>query len=156
MGWETFLEDSFVLYLIGRTAPRGRAPFRYFFPPNKSLAEEWMVPEDRTYAKWDVPHVCDRAERYFRDGRPFSVHLRSNQSLLDEAKTVRNAIAHESKSAHEKFENIVRTRLGTLPPNLTVGSFLSMTMTGTTPPLSYLEFYLGRLEVIAKKIIPGG
>ena len=114
-----------------------------------------MVPEGRAYAKWDAPNVSERAERYFRNGRPFSAHLRSNQSVLDEAKKVRNAIAHESKSAHEKFENVVRTRLRTLPPKLTVGSFLSMTVPGATPPQSYLEFYLGKLEEIAKKIIPG-
>lgn len=155
LAWETFLEDSFVLYLVGRTAPRGRAPYRYTLPPTMKLAEEWLVPEGRTYANWDATSVSDRSERYFRDSRPFAAALRSHQNLLSDAKTIRNAIAHESKSAYTKFENVARVKLGTLPSNLTVGSFLNTTVAGSTPPQSYLEFYLEKMEFVSSRIIPG-
>ena len=125
LAWEAFLERVFILYLSGQRPPRGRAPHRYAFPPNQIAAKEWVVPEGRDYAEWTVAaKVSARAERFFRDGHPFTPVLRSNQHVLDEARLIRNAIAHESESARYKFENVVRTKLGTLPPNATVGGFL--------------------------------
>lgn len=155
LAWETFLEESFVLYLVGKTAPRGRAPHRYTLPPTRRFAEAWVVPEGRHYAGWDAQHVSSRAERFFRDGRPYSAVLRANQNLLQETRTIRNAIAHESSSAKDKFETAVRIRLGALPPNLTVGGFLGMTVVSSSPPQSYLEFYLQRLDFVADRIVPG-
>jgi hypothetical protein len=143
------------MYLVGDTAPRGRAPLRFTVPPTRKLAEVWVIPEGRPYASWDAQHVSSRAERFFRDGRPFAAALRGSQSHLAETKTIRNAIAHDSKSAREKFENVVRVKLGVLPPNLTVGGFLSTTIAGSTPPKSYLESYLDRLDLVASQIIPG-
>lgn len=155
LAWETFLEDSFLLYLLGQKPPRGRAPHRHTIPPNRKLAEEWLVPEGRQYAQWDAVPVSNRAQRFFREGRPFTRALRSHQSTLDETKIIRNAIAHDSKNAHDKFENLVRVKLGTLPPNVTVGSFLGMTVSSSSPPVSFLEFYLEKVEVVARLIVPG-
>jgi hypothetical protein len=80
--------------------------------------------------------------------------LRGNQNVLQEARTIRNAIVHESMSAQEKFESLARTRLGALPPNLTVGRFLVTTVPTFTPPISFLEFYVGKIEFGAQKIVP--
>lgn len=154
LAWETFLEDSFILYLMGQKPPRGRAPHRYTIPPNRALAEEWVVPERRPFAVWDAVSVSDRAQRFFRDGRPFTSALRSNQSMLDDTKKIRNAIAHESKSAQEKFEKLVRDKLGTLPSNVTVGSFLGTTVPGSSPPMSFLESYLDKIDAVAEQIVP--
>jgi len=155
LAWETLLEESFILYLSGQIPPRGRAPVRYSFPPNQRTAMEWVVPEGRSYARWTVAtEVSARAERHFQTGRPFAPVLRSNQNVLDEARTIRNAIAHESTSAQERFENFVRTKLGTLPPNVTVGSFLGTTVPTSAPPVSFLEFYFGKIEFTARQIIP--
>jgi|SRR5467141_2398907 len=84
---------------------------------------------------------------------PFTVTLRNNQSTIDEARTIRNAIAHESTSARQKFEALVRTKLGTLPHKLTVGGFLGATAPGITPPTSFLELYFGKIDAAAKQII---
>lgn len=154
LAWETFLEESFILYLSGERPPRGRAPRRYAFPPNQRAAMEWVIPEGRRYARWTVAaEVSTRAERFFRDGRPFASVLRPNQSVLDEARLIRNAVAHESRRSQQSFETLVRTKLGTLPPKLTVGSFLGTTLPGSTPPSSFLEFYAKRLEFWAQQIV---
>ena len=50
LGWEVFLEESFILYLAGQKPSRGRAPYRYTFPPNQKTAMDWLVPEGRPYA----------------------------------------------------------------------------------------------------------
>jgi len=155
LAWETLLEESFILYLSGQNPPRGRAPVRYSFPPNQKMAAEWVVPEGRQYARWTVStEVSTRAERHFRSGRPFAPVLRSNQNVLDEVRIIRNAIAHESSSAQERFETFVRTKLGTLPPNMTVGGFLITTVPTSAPPVSFLEFYFDKIEFTARRIIP--
>jgi hypothetical protein len=154
LAWEGFLEETFVLYLMGARAPRGRAPHRFAFPPTHRAALEWVVPEGKPFAEWThAGSVCERAERFFRDGRPFVSVLRIHLNALNEARIIRNAIAHQSKSAREKFETVVRGRLVTLPANLTVGGFLSTTMPGTTPPTSFMEFYLGKIEFSAQQIV---
>ena len=154
LAWESFLEESFILYMLGQNPPKGRAPHRFTIPPNQKSAEEWVIPEGRSYANWDAMPVSTRAQRFFRDGRPFTNALRKRLTLLYESKIIRNAIAHESRSAHDKFEKLVREKLGTLPVNLTVGSFLGTTIPGLTPPLSFLEFYLDKIEIVAKQIVP--
>lgn len=153
--WEVFVEDSFILYLRGRIPPRGRAPKRYAFPPDNAAALSWVVPEGREYAEWaHAQTVRVRAERFFKAGRPFGPVLTANQTLLDHVRLIRNAIAHKSETARVKFERIVRDEMGTLPPTLTVGGFLSTTKPGTVPPISFLEFYAGRLELSARRIVP--
>jgi hypothetical protein len=113
------------------------------------------VPEGRPFARWTIAtEVSLRAERLFRGGRPFAPVLRMNNSLLEEVRVIRNAIAHESSDAQEKFEKLVRDKLGTLPSNLTVGSFLSTTVPASAPPTSYLEFYFGKVETAAAQIVP--
>jgi len=154
LAWETLLEESFILYLLGQKPPRGRAPHRYAFPPNQRAAMDWVA-EGRSYARWTVAtDVSRRAERVFRDGRPFAPVLRGNQNMLEEARIIRNAIAHESMSARDKFENLVRTKLGTLPSNLSVGGFLGTAVPTSAPPVSFLELYFGKIEFTARQIIP--
>ena len=155
LAWESFLEEAFVLYLLGQKPARGRPPYRFTIPPNRKFAEELVLPESgRPYATWEAVSVSRRAERFFRDGRPFTSALRSNQSMLDETKTLRNAIAHESRAANDKFENLVRIKLGTLPSNVTVGRFLGSTIPSSSPPVSFMEFYLEKIDAVAEQIVP--
>src|ERR1017187_1752751 len=115
LAWEAFLEESFILYLAGASPPRGRPPKRYAFPPNQQIAMDWVIPEGDRYAKWTIASaVSNRAERFFRAGRPFAPILRSNQNVLEDARILRNAIAHASISTQQKFETLVRAKLGTL------------------------------------------
>ncbi len=154
LAWEVFLEESFVLYLLGVKAPRGRVPHRFTLPPNRRAAKQWVIPEGHPFAKWDAVAVSSRAQRFFRSGHPFTAVLRGNQSGLHEAKTIRNAVVHESDNARDRFETLVRGKLRTLPPNLTVGGFLSTPVPDSTPPQSFLELYLGKFEFVARRIVP--
>lgn len=154
LAWEAFLEKSFLLYLAGQIPPKGRQPKRYYYPPNQKMAMDWLA-EGREYSKWaDAGEVGKRASRFFKDGYPFTSVLRSNQTALTDANMIRNMIAHESMSAQEKFEKIVRRELATLPLNKTAGAFLGMTVPTSTPPVSFLESYMSKLEFCAQQIIP--
>jgi hypothetical protein len=151
--WEIFLEETFLLYLLGHRPPKGAPPRRYGFPPDPQAAVEWCT-DGREYTKWNVSAVQKRANRWFREGKPFTPALQGQQSRLDQLVTLRNAIAHESSSAHGKFETLVRNEIGSLPQNTTVGSFLITTKPTSNPPVSFLEFYVGEILRVAQNIVP--
>lgn len=151
--WEAFLEEAFILYMLGKQAPRGRKTRRYGFPPSRQAAYDWVA-EGRDYAKWNPHIVAERAERLFLGGRPFKPVLQKKPHLFKETTTIRNALAHASHSAQQKFEALVRNNLAALPPDTTIGGFLSTIKPKSAPPISFLEFYLTEIELLAEKIIP--
>jgi hypothetical protein len=151
--WEVFLEQAFVLYLLGHRPPKGAPPRRYGFPPTPAAAAEWCL-EGRNYAKWNAADVQRKANQWFKDGKPFTPILQARQSHLKQLVTIRNAIAHESSEAKAKFEALVRDELGALPPGTSVGNFLMTTKPTSTPPISFMEFYLTQIEGVAMTIVP--
>jgi hypothetical protein len=151
LAWEGFLEESFLLYMLGKRPQAGRAPHRYVLPRNREAAHD-IAAEGRPYARWDAASVTSRAQRFFRDGRPYILALQPNQNALADAKTIRNAVAHVSVAARDKFEALARRELMVLPPRLTVGGFLNTTKPGVAPPTSFLEFYLDKLQVVSERI----
>lgn len=155
LAWESFLEESFILYLIGRKPPKGVAPRRYAMPPNRESAEALVLQEGRDYADWAAPdRVVDRSKRFFRNGKPFASALTGKQSFLQDLKTIRNAVAHSSKSSQEKYRRLVRRELATYPHSLTIGGFLATPKPGVSPPQSFFEEYLSNLQVLAETIVP--
>ncbi len=154
LAWETFLEESFLLHMLGKRPRRGRPPVRYVLPRSRKQAFE-LVSLGQQYVRWEqASEVTRRAEWFFRDGRPFASALRARQSTLEEARALRNAVAHRSESAQQKFENLARSKLaGALPHGLTVGAFLNTMRRESMPPESFLEHYLGILQSVAEMII---
>ncbi len=151
--WESFLEETFLLYLLGHRPPNGSMPKRFGFPQTPDSAVEWCS-DGKPYAKWHIEDVQRRANRWFKDGKPFTPALQGQQARLKQLVTIRNAIAHQSQSVRDKFENLVRAELGAVPPNTTVGGFLMMTKPNSTPPISFLEFYVAEILRAAQNIVP--
>ena len=153
--WESFLEESFILYLWGKSPPLGTGPRRYANPPTRKIAERLVLSEGRDYADWsEAQNVVKRAERFFEEGQPYSDALRSQQSRLQDIKTIRNAIAHSSSFSWERFQILIRRELSTFPPGLTIGSFLDITVLGISPPISYFEHYVSVIRLVANAIVP--
>jgi len=154
LAWESFLEESFILHMLGKQPRRGKPPHRYVLPPNRKAAFE-LSADGRRYANWEVASdVAGRATRFFRDGRPYTGPLRAMQNTLDHARTLRNAVAHRSETAQKNFEGLARNELGgALPPGLSVGGFLNTIKPASAPPESFLEYYLGTLQLTAEQII---
>jgi len=150
--WEVFLEDTFLLYLLGHKIPKAKTR-RFGFPADRKAAAEWCS-DGKEYSKWNVADVRRRADRWFKDGKPFTPALQGQQARLSQLVTIRNAIAHESSAAKGKFENLVRDELPTVPPGMSVGAFLLTTKPNTAPPISFMEFYLGEIEQAANNIVP--
>lgn len=154
LAWEQFLEESFILYLLGKSSPTRFKPFCYVKPSNREHAINFTRGGNK-YADWtSVTTVVEKANLFFRDGAPYNNALRPKSNLFDEMKILRNAIAHNSDESNTKFMSLVRRRLGHYPPRLTPGGFLSIIIAGSVPQSSYLQFYISELEKSALLIIP--
>jgi len=153
LAWESFMEETCLLYMLGEPPLRGRDIVRYVMPPDRKMAIA-MTASGRRYATWNEPaEMTRRAERFFRGGRPFTAALAGSRHTLLDARAVRNAIAHDSDSVLDPFHNVVRKELGALPPKLTVGGYLNMLRPASVPPESFLEFYLQKLEDIGEQVV---
>lgn len=154
MSWETFLEESFILYLLGTPPPIGTPPTRSIIPLDREKAEK-IVAEGKQYADWTTADlVIQRSERFFATGGPYPNALKIKKPTLEEIKKIRNAVAHPSTYGQDEFKKIVRNKLGSYPPGLTVGQFLTMTIPKSSPPESFLEFYVDILLFLAQEIVP--
>jgi hypothetical protein len=154
LAWEKFLEESYILYLLGKASPSGFTVRCYVSPHCRDHAINFTKAGNR-YSDWTtISQVVDHADLHFKDGRPYTDALRPKVNLFNEMKIIRNAIAHNSDESREKFMSMVRGRLGHFPIGLNPGKYLSTVITGSVPSSTYLSFYLNELILSARIIIP--
>ena len=155
VAWERFLEDAFLSYLMGKKPLQGRPPHRYYRPPDVPSAWRFLsrLSGNRPYLDWtDAIQVAERADLVFRRGSCFD-KLRADNAVIQEMKTVRNAITHHSDNSRAKFEELVRHKLTTLPPQCTPGSFLGTRDPSAQSPDTFLDTYLGVIRALANDIV---
>jgi len=80
--------------------------------------------------------------------------IRPQTNLLNNLKTIRNALSHNSGGAAEKFETLVRNELTYFPQGMIPGIFLATLKPHATPPKTYLQFYAEIFRSMAETIIP--
>ncbi len=153
LAYEKFLQDSFLLYLLGKPSINGQTPVRYVFPPTRLAATKYVVPLSRDFASWGNPDfVINMADRCFKNGSPFKDPIKTSITILTRLGQIRNAIAHWSETSHDKFKSVVRDELLTYPPRLGIGGFLNTTMPRSSPPISFYEHYILQMFLIASDI----
>lgn len=147
LAWEKFLENSLINYLLIKN--NNNKIHCYIRPRDKKHVIE-ILKEGRNYADFtNTEFILRMANFYFRGGKPFSDAIKTHKSHVDDIKTIRNAITHDSDGSKEKFQKLVRENLKTLPRGVTPGSFLY----GNKATTSYLEFYANILKSVAINII---
>jgi hypothetical protein len=152
--WESFLEEAFTLYLLGERAPGGYKPICYAKPFNRSHAEDLLVAEAR-YCDWTAADkVLERAKRFFKHGKPFVTAIHPHIHLLNNVKTIRNAITHASEEAEEKFRSLVRNELTYYPQGMVPGSFLMTVKPNVSPPTRYFQIYTQAIQLMVETIFP--
>jgi hypothetical protein len=103
--------------------------------PNKDFAD-WLSKD----------HLMKRSALLLRLGRPFSGVANQQWDLVEKARFIRNAIAHPSDSAKEKFERLV---IGSTPlPSVerSVGGYLRGSLAGP-PRQTRWELYAAELNL---------
>lgn len=154
MAWEVFLEETFIRYMLGESAPSGFAPTRFMFPRDSSHAKDFIF-NNRGYGDWSDPvSVASRARMIFEQGEPYSDSLMSSVNSLSNMKVIRNAVAHWSDKSKDAFLKVARGSLNQIPMALTVGQFLDMRHPRISPPQSFLDYYTQEWTRVANLIVP--
>lgn len=151
--WERFLESIFIEYMCGAKSVNGSAAVRYVFPISPEHAYQ-LVQNVNAYPDWaDLEKVLKNANNFFENGGPFGV-LNTMKAEINAIRKVRNAIAHTSKSATEKFEDHVRGKVGYLPEGITPAKFLSEHKTGKRKKdPTFCEHYIEYLKNTAEILV---
>lgn len=124
--FESFVEDLFFRALLGTSGIVGVSPRVTFLSRDDA---ERLIVGDRDFIKW-LPlksGVEALSARVLRDGVPFERLARadSERSKLEEARKLRNGVAHESGKARKDLESIVAK----MPPgHRTVAGYLNSTV----------------------------
>lgn len=150
-GWETFLENSFVAYMSGATTKRSK-PNLYLKKINKKHALQILC-GTLEYPDWTkIEDVCTLTKLYFVKGGPFLLPLQEIEVYFNEMKKVRNAIAHISVNAKDRFYSLVKAKLPTFRRDICPGEFLSNRVSKRQKE-SFFEYYVTFLKIAADKII---
>jgi hypothetical protein len=104
--FEGFLEDLFVGLLVaksGQVFHRGKATPRVVIR-SKKVAFQILLKPGKDYLDWlPYNYTIERANAFFRGGRPFTTLVDVHRDHLTKIVVLRNAIAHQSSFAQEQF-----------------------------------------------------
>lgn len=148
--FEGLIEDLFVGLLTGRILPGRNVHPRVAFNSPK-VAREIML-GGRSYVDWLPYHFTDqRAEAFFRGGRPFANLDKADRKVLERMLTIRHAVAHQSHAARKKFEHEVIGATPLLPREKTPAGFLRSVFR-VTPPQTQYEDLAATCALLARKL----
>src|SRR6266702_2064149 len=103
--FEVLIEDVFLAHLVSRTASKAVPRLTIKSLP---IARELVVGPGKKYADWlPFDRTIERANLFFRGGRPFADAPEAPRVLVDKAQFKRNLIAHRSRHSQEQFETKV-------------------------------------------------
>jgi hypothetical protein len=155
--FEGFLEDLFVGLLIAGGRLEGSAAIPRVTVRSHSVARELVFRPGRNYADW-LPYqrTEERAEVFFRGGRPFTSLLadpatKSVRDVLDRGAIIRNVIAHKSQHSLIRFEREVLRNTPLGPRERTAAGFLRG-MLAAAPPETRFESYASGVLTAARFI----
>lgn len=152
LAWEKFLENSFVLYLNGKTDLQGNIYKRYGIPKDNEHAYN-MIKGTKKYPDWtNINDVKCLAKIYFENGGPYSI-IENISVEFDDIKNIRNRISHVSEKSIKAFERVLsKTIIQTT--NVYVADFLMMFKDNSQTYFSYyVDFLRGYVEAICNKSI---
>lgn len=128
---EYFLDESFICYMMGEHGLNGKSFTRFVSPQNEVQARNILrgINHHTDFTNRDT--IVKLANNFFDGGGTYS-YLDTVSADFEEMKKIRNAISHVSDESTRAFQGVVRTRLGSLPPNMTTSTFLNSTVPNET------------------------
>jgi len=77
IAWETFLEDSFIQYMLGEHSISGKVISCCVQPTDKKHANNLLIGTQR-YVDWSNPEIIRKlCNLYFKSGNPFDIFISS-------------------------------------------------------------------------------
>jgi hypothetical protein len=153
--YENLLENIFLSYLTGEPTIGGTQVQSHVIPIDRNHARA-LVTSSQPYLDWTSPQVViKRAETYIIGGDPIRTAITTSQSHLQQAKKIRNHIAHNSTESGKDFNSIVVHFLLTAPlAPISAGEFLALTpASGPCARKEILSFFLEKLENTARALV---
>ena len=131
MAFERFLELSFLCYMMGQPGLNGNTFARFVSPVNEENALN-MIKGNNKFADFTNRDIIVRLANNFFDAGGTYTYLNSISGDFEEMKKIRNAISHVSIESKKSFQGLVRTKIGSLPPNIDTSTFLNMIVPGAS------------------------
>ncbi|MDG4895044.1 hypothetical protein P9272_15860 [Mesorhizobium sp. WSM4976] len=147
--YELFLEEVFILYTRNRPTRGGHRVPSFILPKDGEHARD-ILKSGMPFLEWNSPDtIVRRCEVYLHDGDPIKRSITAYSARLQRMKAIRNAIAHRSAEAAQRYNNVVRAELRAAPLQpLSPGEFLLST-DPATPASYFLLSYLGIFRSVA-------
>jgi len=152
--WGSFLEDSLVEVSCGRTS-RFRANYRLAEFRSRSALRRLLLFPDKDYISLpSLKHATALAALLVNEGRPFSQISEANQTHIQQAGWIRNAIAHQSDYSLRLFRDKV-PGASSLPHNRQrPGAFLRAIFR-VSPTQRRYEIYFTAFKSAASEVLNG-
>ena len=150
MKFEAFVEELFYSYALGNQPITGTAPSRTVVLSSEGDIER-LFSGGKDYPDWTRwEYVVSQSSLFFSPS-PFQV-LSNHMSVLNELKTIRNALSHISGTSQSKFQSLVRNRLGFFPATGMDVSLFLITRIGNGSTTIFFQKYLDETKIIAQKL----
>lgn len=144
---EIFVEDVFLALLLGQGNSKVKPRLAV---GSMRVARELVIGPGKKYVDWfPYERTTERAEIFFRGGRPFTDVLPPQKEILNKAQAIRNAIAHRSRHSQKAFEKIVIGKTNLAPRERRPAGYLRGT---AAPPQTRYELYATQLLAVAKTL----
>jgi hypothetical protein len=114
--FEQFTRKVFLKYCCNESTSVGTAVTSYLNPRNENHAEE-IIRSSLPFLDWNTPDkLIDRSECYLENhGFPIKDAIIASKSQLQQYKSIRNHVAHNSSESSIKYSRILQEHYGTLP-----------------------------------------
>lgn len=149
--FEQSIEELFIGLLTNRIKHN-----QYIIHPrvtfNSQMVARDVIKSNNKYIGWlPYQNTKDLAKIYFRAGRPFSFPDHIQMGALTHMLTIRNAIAHKSRVALDKFHNNIISNQILLPREKSPAGFLRSQFRATPNQIRH-QHYLRSLASIMETI----
>lgn len=144
--WEVFLENIVVALLCREPTLSGNPDPGYLAPTSEDVVRK-MVLVGRPYCDWASPaEALRRVQLFFPPEHRVLTAMSASSEKLNHADIVRNAIAHSSGTAQQKFHSLCTTLLGSRTTRERPADFLTATnmyedVDGPTMFESYIQIW---------------
>jgi len=151
-GWELFLENTFISYMMGKLSMSSHKFTCYAKPLNRQHAYR-IITGNQKYFDWSTPEsVRKLSNNFFNNGDPYDLRISSIHQDIQDMKTVRNSTAHNTQSTGTPLDALASRKLLKSVSNIRAAEFLlSLDPISTTNNTFYLS-YSEILEITADNI----
>ena len=145
--FEVFIDELFLTLLV-KPSPNATGAVPRVTVRSFSVGRELIMGAGRKYVDW-LPYerTLERANLFFRGGRPFTSVALADRNLVNKAQIIRNAIAHRSRYSERRFEREIIGATALPPREYKPAAYLRGFVSGSPPLTRYENFAAGLLFV---------